>query len=159
MPARTRFVVDLEKNPDFGILRLANPYRLVIDMPGVDFKDPAKPGEGRGLIGDYRYGLIAPGKARIVLDLAGPVEIVNTFVLDPVEPEPARLVIDLVPTSAHAFEAAVGRDRPMHEARDRRAGAVAPGSASGPARSWLSTPDMAASIPARPAQTACWKRT
>jgi N-acetylmuramoyl-L-alanine amidase len=121
-PARTRFVVDLEKNPDFGVLRLANPYRLVIDLPEVDFKDPAKPGEGRGLISDYRYGLIAPGKARIVLDLSGPVDIVNTFVLDPVDPEPARLVIDLVPTTAAAFAEAVARDRPADDTADSRAG-------------------------------------
>ena len=112
---RTRFVVDLERNPEFRILRLTNPYRLVIDMPDVEFGDPAM-GEGRGLISDYRYGLIAPGKARIVLDLAQPVEIVSTFVLDPVAPEPARLVIDVVPTSAEAFEAAALGDRPSLEA-------------------------------------------
>jgi N-acetylmuramoyl-L-alanine amidase len=108
---RTRFVVDLERNPDFGVLRLTNPYRLVIDMPEVDFTEPAVPGEGRGLISDYRYGLIAPGKARIVLDLVGPVDIVNTFVLDPVPPEPARLVVDLVPTTAPEFETAAALDR------------------------------------------------
>ena len=111
-PERTRFVVDLEKSPEYGILRLANPYRLVVDLPDVDFKDAARPGEGRGLISDYRYGLIAPGKARIVLDLSGPVEVVNTFVLDPVSNEPARLVVDLVPTTPEAFAKAVDEDRP-----------------------------------------------
>ena len=85
-------------------------------------REPAKPGEGRGLISDYRYGLIAPGKARIVLDLSGPVEIVNTFVLDPVEPEPARLVIDLVPTTAEAFDEAAARDRPRRDRQRSRAG-------------------------------------
>jgi N-acetylmuramoyl-L-alanine amidase len=121
---RTRFVVDLEKSPDFGILRLANPYRLVIDLPDVEFGEPARPGEGRGLVSDYRYGLIAPGKARIVLDLSGPVEVVNTFVLDPVAPEPARLVLDVVRTSAEEFRAAALRDLPAQSApeapRDRR---------------------------------------
>ena len=34
--ARTRFVVDLEKSPEYGVLRLANPYRLVVDLPNVD---------------------------------------------------------------------------------------------------------------------------
>lgn len=110
-PGKTRFVVDLEKNPEYRVLHLMNPYRLVVDMPNVDFPAPAKPGEGRGLISEYRYGLIAPGKARIVLDLVGPVEIINTFVLDPLAPEPARLVIDLVPTTAPVFEAAAARDR------------------------------------------------
>jgi N-acetylmuramoyl-L-alanine amidase len=111
-PQRTRFVVDLEKSPDYGVLRLANPYRLVIDMPDVEFKEPAKPGSGRGLVSDFRYGLIAPGKARIVLDLSGPVEVVNTFVLDPVSAEPARLVVDLVPTTPESFAKAVDIDRP-----------------------------------------------
>src|SRR5687767_10184324 len=110
---RTRFVVDLEKSPDFNVLRLANPNRLVIDLPEVEFADSPEPGTGRGLVSDYRYGLIAPGKARIVLDLSAPVEIVNTFVLDPVAPEPARLVIDVVPASQAEFEAAARRDRPQ----------------------------------------------
>jgi len=110
---RTRFVVDLEASPQYAISRLSNPDRLVIDLPDAEFNGPVEPGEGRGLVSDYRYGLIAPGKARIVLDLARPVEIVNTFVLDPVSPEPARLVVDLAPTSKNDFEAAVQRDRPQ----------------------------------------------
>ena len=109
---RTRFVVDLDSNPDFGLLRLTNPNRLVIDMPDVEFAEETRPESGRGLISDYRFGLIAPGKARIVLDLNAPVEIVSTFVLDAVSPEPARLVLDLAPTSPEEFEAAALEDRP-----------------------------------------------
>ena len=128
-PERTRFVIDLEKGPEFGLLRLANPYRLVIDLPDVEFAAPPAAGEGRGLISDYRYGLIAPGKARIVLDLSGPVEVVNTFVLDPVSNEPARLVVDLVPTTPEAFEKAAADDRP------RRLASNAPQGSDGPAAS------------------------
>jgi len=123
---RTRFVVDLEKSPAFGLLRLTNPYRLVIDLPNVDFVEPAAPAEGRGLVSDYRYGLIAAGKARIVLDLSGPVEVVNTFVLDPMSTEPARLVVDLVPTTPEAFEEAAADDRP------RRLAHNAPQNSGGP---------------------------
>jgi N-acetylmuramoyl-L-alanine amidase len=125
-PERTRFVVDLEKSPQYGVLRLSNPYRLVVDLPDVDFKDASRPGSGRGLVSDYRYGLIAPGKARIVLDLSGPVEVVNTFVLDPLGSEPARLVVDLVPTSAEKFAKAVDEDRPTRQA------ATLPGEGAGP---------------------------
>ena len=116
---RTRFVVDLEKSPQYGILRLANPYRLVIDIPDVAFDTSERPSGSRGLVSDYRYGLIAPGKARIVLDLAGPVEVVNSFVLDPVGTEPARLVVDLVPTSADAFAEAARQDLPREQAGPR----------------------------------------
>lgn len=118
---RTRFVVDLETSPDYSISRLSNPDRLIIDLTDTEFGGPTEPVEGRGLVSDYRYGLIAPGRARIVLDLAEPVEVVNTFVLDPVSPEPARLVIDLAPTSAEQFQAAVSRDRPQ-QVRTPRAG-------------------------------------
>jgi N-acetylmuramoyl-L-alanine amidase len=123
---RTRFVVDLEKSPAFGLLRLTNPYRLVIDLPNVEFAEPAAPREGRGLVSDYRYGLIAPGKARIVLDLSGPVEVVNTFVLDPMSSEPARLVVDLVPTTPEVFAKAAADDRP------RRLASNAPQNLGGP---------------------------
>ena len=133
---RTRFVVDLEKSPQFGILRLANPYRLVIDLPDVDFDEPAQPGEGRGLVSDYRYGLIAPGKARIVLDLSGPVEVVNTFVLDPVSNEPARLVVDLVPTTPEAFAKAAARRPAAHGCEQRTAGAARPERRAPGCRSW-----------------------
>lgn len=121
---RTRFVVDLERRPDFRILRLANPWRLVIDLPDIDFGDSAVPGTTRGLVSDYRYGLIAPGKARIVLDLSGPVDIVNSFVLDPVGSEPARLVVDLSPGTEEAFLAAARADSPDSAAPEPPKGPV-----------------------------------
>jgi N-acetylmuramoyl-L-alanine amidase len=124
---RTRFVVDLEQNPEFRVLRLTAPYRLVIDMPDVEFADPTRPGTGRGLISDYRYGLIAPGRARIVLDLAQPAKVVSTFILDPVTPEPARLVIDIEPTTAQEFEAAAREDRPDPSAPVTEREAIDPG--------------------------------
>jgi N-acetylmuramoyl-L-alanine amidase len=105
-----RFVADLDAGPDYTVSRLSNPDRLVIDLPGVEFNVPEQPGEGRGLVSAYRYGLIEPGKARIVLDLAEPAEVVNSFVLDPVGAEPAHLAIDLVPTSRDSFTAAAERD-------------------------------------------------
>jgi N-acetylmuramoyl-L-alanine amidase len=110
---RTRFVVDLQASPEYAISRLSNPDRLVIDLPDVEFEVPEKSSEGRGLVSDFRFGQIAEGKARIVLDLARPVEVVNTFVLDPVSPEPARLVVDLAPTTTENFRAAVESDRPQ----------------------------------------------
>jgi len=129
-PQRTRLVVDLEKSPDYGVQRLSGPYRVVIDMPDVKFAEPAPLAEGRGLIADFRCDLVAPHRARIVLDLSGPAEIVNTFVLDPVGAEPARLVVDMVPTTADEFARAAADDRPMQEATEP-ATPTAPKRASG----------------------------
>ncbi|WP_242390365.1 N-acetylmuramoyl-L-alanine amidase [Polymorphum gilvum] len=109
---RTRFVLDLDGQIPFSVSTLADPYRLVIDLPATDFKLPADSGrEGRGLIRTWRYGMFAPGKSRIVLDATGPVEVDKTFVLPAVDDQPARLVIDLVRTTREAFLEEVRKTR------------------------------------------------
>src|SRR5215475_1107110 len=83
---------------------LADPYRVVIDLPQVSFQFPAKTGEGgRGLVKAFRYGLVMPGGPRIVIDTKGPVRIEKTFVLDATEDQPARLVLDLVAIDRETF--------------------------------------------------------
>ena len=116
--ARTRLVIDLDAPPQYGILRLTDPYRLVIDLPRVTFDPPAAQTDGRGLVADYRFGLIAPKKARIVLDLTGPVDIAKTFVLPAAGEQPVRLVFDLVSTSAESYAAAAASN-PKVAANDR----------------------------------------
>lgn len=107
---RTRFVVDLERAVEFAAFTLADPYRVVIDVPEFDFtKLGPNSGQGRGLVGTFRFGLIAKGKSRIVLDLSAPATIDEAFVLQAVEDQPARLVLDLVPTNRTAFLDNVGK--------------------------------------------------
>ncbi len=116
---RTRLVIDLDTPPQFAILRLSDPYRLVIDLPRVTFTAPGAKAHGRGLIAGYRFGLIAPEKARIVLDLIGPVDIAKTFALPAVGEQPGRLVFDFVPTSAEAFATAAAAGNPNTAQTDR----------------------------------------
>ena len=48
---QTRLIVDLSEKVDIRAFTLANPYRVVLDMPQVTFQFPARAGEaGRGLI-------------------------------------------------------------------------------------------------------------
>src|SRR5688572_951188 len=64
--AATRFVVDLDKSIDIRAFTLANPYRVVIDMPQVTFQLPRKAGvTGRGLIKAFRFGLVMQGGSRM----------------------------------------------------------------------------------------------
>jgi len=99
---QTRFVVDLNRKIDLAAFTLADPYRVVVDLPQVNFKLPDKAG-GRGLIKAFRYGLIMQGGSRIVLDTKGPVRIEKAFVLDAAEGQPARLVLDLAAIDRAAF--------------------------------------------------------
>jgi N-acetylmuramoyl-L-alanine amidase len=101
---QTRFVVDLDRKLDVAAFTLADPYRVVIDLPQVTFRLPEKAGErGRGLVKAFRYGLIMQGGSRIVLDTKGPVRVDKAFSLAAAEGQPARLVLDLSATDRESF--------------------------------------------------------
>jgi N-acetylmuramoyl-L-alanine amidase len=93
---KTRFVLDLDQTISFRAFALADPYRVVVDIPQVSFKLAAGAGTaGRGLIKAFRYGLVMPGGSRIVFDLTGPAKIANSYVLEPANGQPPRMVLEL----------------------------------------------------------------
>lgn len=101
---QTRFVVDLSAKIGLRAFTLADPYRVVVDLPQVTFQLKPKAGEsGRGLINAFRFGLVMQGGSRIVLDLKKPVRIDKAFMLDAAEGQPARLVIDLAAVDRETF--------------------------------------------------------
>jgi N-acetylmuramoyl-L-alanine amidase len=102
--SQTRMVIDLSQKIDVRAFTLANPYRVVIDMPQVTFQLPARAGEaGRGLIKAFRFGLVMQGGSRIVIDLTRPARVDKAFVIDAANDQPARLVLDLAQTDRDAF--------------------------------------------------------
>ena len=116
--AQTRFVVDLSQKIDVRAFALANPYRVVIDMPQVTFQFRPKTGEsGRGLIKAFRFGLVMPGGSRMVLDLAAPARVDKAFVLDPANDQPARLVLDLAAMDREGFMRMVALETRVPESR------------------------------------------
>ncbi len=105
--SRIRFVADMTQKTDMVVFTLADPYRIVVDLPEVRFAIPDDVGAtGRGLVSAFRYGQFAAGKARIVIDLTEPVKIDKSFVTDAANGQPARLVVDAVPTTRDEFLAA-----------------------------------------------------
>src|SRR5664280_990540 len=116
---QTRFVIDLTQKVDVAAFTLADPYRVVIDLPQVTFKLPAKEGEhGRGLVKAFRYGLIMQGGSRIVLDTKGP----------------ARLVLDLVATDRDSFLRNITMQDRGARASAAKTAIVAPPEVAGDAR-------------------------
>jgi N-acetylmuramoyl-L-alanine amidase len=92
----TRFVLDLDRTIQFRAFALDDPYRLVIDIPQVNFRLPPGSGtNGRGLVKAFRYGMVMPGGSRLVFDLTGPVKIGNATMLDGANDQPPRLVLEL----------------------------------------------------------------
>jgi N-acetylmuramoyl-L-alanine amidase len=111
---QTRFVLDLDKTIPFRAFALADPYRLVVDIPQVSFRLPAGTGvTGRGLVKAFRYGLVMPGGSRIVFDLTGPVKIANSAMLDSANGQPPRMVLELEETDLATFKQVLAAETPQ----------------------------------------------
>ncbi len=92
---------------------LADPDRVIVDLPEISFlADPSagKPA-GRhlrharaGLVSSYRVGLVAPGRSRVVIDLAGPARIVSASLVAGGGQQ--RLVVELARTDIASFREA-----------------------------------------------------
>jgi len=109
--SQTRFVMDLSRKIDLHAFTLADPYRVVLDIPQVTFALAPKTGEsGRGLIKAFRFGLVMPGGSRMVFDLAKPVRIDKAFAIDASVDAPARLVLELVASDRESFLRKVALD-------------------------------------------------
>ena len=101
---QTRFILDLDKPVQFRAFALADPYRVIVDLPQVSFQLPAGAGAtGRGLVKAFRYGLVMPGGSRIVFDLNGPAKIAKSYVLEAANGQPPRMVIELEEVDRTAF--------------------------------------------------------
>jgi N-acetylmuramoyl-L-alanine amidase len=106
---RTRFVIEMTEKADYQVMTLANPYRLVIDFEHLQWavKDPnIAPG---GLVASVRYGRFTADTSRVVLDLAGPADVSQIFILPPQGSYPTRFVVDLKPTSKRSFLAGINQ--------------------------------------------------
>ncbi|MCH9051463.1 MAG: N-acetylmuramoyl-L-alanine amidase [Proteobacteria bacterium] len=102
--ATTRFVIEADKKLKYRIFTLASPYRVVIDLPEVAWRLlPGAGGTGRGLIEGFRFGLFAPGKSRVVIDMRAPVGIKRSFMLDPADGRGYRVVLDLTKVSRKTY--------------------------------------------------------
>jgi len=110
-PDMTRFVLELSEAPAYRIFTLPDPFRVVIDLPELDWRLPAdQVPRGAGGIEDLRFGLFAPGTSRVVLDLAGPIKVDRVVVYPPnADAAGHRIAIDIRPVSRASFFASERR--------------------------------------------------
>ena len=107
----TRIVIDVDRSIDASVFALAGPARLVIDLPEVGWRLPARPLPTKiGVLSRLRYGLFKPGNSRIVIDLNQPSMVHQALALPATSNKPNRLVIDLARTSGTRFLQAVAAD-------------------------------------------------
>jgi N-acetylmuramoyl-L-alanine amidase len=116
----TKLIFDLTDRVDARAFPLANPDRIVVDLPEIAFHvrpllPPSAAGRrGRGgnaptlsgLATSYRFGQFAPGHSRVIIDLSAPARIVRAETQPATEALPPQLVIELAPTDRQSFESA-----------------------------------------------------
>ena len=104
---KTRLVIDLSAPVKAEVFVLANPYRVVLDLPGVSFPENETPqSASRGLVTAYRFGQIAQGRARVVIEVNRPVTVGEPQIISAAEGQPARLVLEFSPASEDEFRSA-----------------------------------------------------
>jgi N-acetylmuramoyl-L-alanine amidase len=111
--SETRLLFELSGPVRVETFAVAEPDRIIVDLPEVAF--PLDPMSGRevvsaraagassSLIRSYRFGQFAPGRSRIVIELARPAKVLRAESVT--RAEGARLEIDLAPVDAAKFAA------------------------------------------------------
>jgi len=124
---RTRFKVALSKAVTAQASLMEKPDRLIIDLPEVAFHLPPEAGQQKaGLIASYRYGLFAPGRSRVVMELTQPATVSGMTVEPNAIAGTALLTIELTRSERDAFHrAAVATAAKAAEASAVEAGAEA----------------------------------
>src|SRR3954447_14982254 len=105
--AAQRLVVELTGPVEIKTFRLADPWRVVVDMPEIEGRrlEAGAPLQG-GTIQRVRYGVLKPGTSRLVIDSSQPLRVRSAGVIEPRDGHAYRLVIDLEPDGAALAAAA-----------------------------------------------------
>ena len=100
----TRILFEFTRETKAQVFLLADPYRVVIDLPEVGWRLPPRPLPAPvGVYVKLRYGLYKPGNSRVVVDLLKPARVHNASILKPDGIYGYRLALELVPTSRNQF--------------------------------------------------------
>jgi N-acetylmuramoyl-L-alanine amidase len=105
-PERTRLTFTLSKAVEARAFVMGGPDRVVLDLPEVNFQIPAESARRKeGLIGSYRYGLFAPGRSRVVIELTQPAAVA-AVTNGTREDGAALLIVELARSDREAFRRA-----------------------------------------------------
>lgn len=136
-----KLTFELSAPVDVAAFVLADPDRVIVDAPQVEFRidpeigrAPAPPGhrgrsdapattlvKAKGLIGSFRFGQLEKGRSRIVVDLAAPARIVRATCEPGADGKKPRLVIELAKTDGAGFAAEAAQNVRAALARPRQA--------------------------------------
>jgi N-acetylmuramoyl-L-alanine amidase len=107
-PTATQLVFTLSKSVEARAFVLERPDRVIVELPEVNFQIPGDPRKRRdGLVTSFRYGLFAPGRSRIVIDLAQPAIVSQVGVTSRASDGASLLTVTLARTDRDNFRKAL----------------------------------------------------
>lgn len=98
----TRIVVDLSDSIDFSTALYADPYRVVVNTPPMDWSQQAALRRPLGAVQALRFDEDSLG-GRLMIDLKDPATVKSAFVIPPRDGQGWRFVMDLQAVSRAAF--------------------------------------------------------
>ena len=105
---RTRLVIDFDRKFKYKTLFLENPNRLIIDLPDTVFSFGKDNNNAlHGLVSDFRYGSIAPGRSRMVLQTSVPTRLGNSSLQPHGKNGYHRLLLDIIKTDQQSYRDAI----------------------------------------------------
>lgn len=76
-PTGTRAALRMDEQADYQLISLANPDRLVVDLPQSSARRGLQLPAAAGIVRSVRSGQPTPGTTRIVFDLASPITVLK----------------------------------------------------------------------------------
>ena len=108
----TRVVLSLTRPVDYQVFTLADPHRVVIDLPHTSRALRGATAQlTPGLVEQVRYGRPGGDDTRVVLDCAGAAKVGETYLMKPGEGEGYQLVVHLHPAASPGAAVASGDPR------------------------------------------------
>jgi len=155
-PDRARMILDLSDTTEFALASLSNPERIAIDIKSASIKMGQTPAvAGHGLVASFTVIQADAGRARAELTLSQPAVVQQAYVLTKVGDQPARLVVDLIPTSENDFQMRAAAD--MAAANAQGASSASVSTLSAPGSAFVVPPEPSSSseeqAPAEPASS------
>ncbi|TXN62786.1 AMIN domain-containing protein, partial [Methylobacterium sp. WL18] len=109
----TRLTLTLSRAVEARGFVMERPDRAVIDLPEVNFQLDSGAGRRReGVVQSFRYGLFAPGRSRVVIDLAAPAAIGRIETVTRARDGAVLLTIPLQRVEREAFRKAAAASDP-----------------------------------------------
>ncbi len=106
-PDRARLILDMSDTSAFALAHITSPdLTIAVDVKasGAEGVSPGVPA-GKGLVEAYSVEVIEPGRVRAWLRLSGPAQVQQAYSVQAVGDQPARLIVDLIPSTMAAFDA------------------------------------------------------